>query len=81
MFATEQIANITDTEVFDSKMGLKIAVALTSWTTNAEMELDKEYGRIVFNRNDWTTFENGTIFSNKDEIPSHVCTKEELGLD
>ena len=37
IFSTEQIANITDTEVFDSKMGLKIAVALTSWTTNPEM--------------------------------------------
>ena len=37
IFSTEQIAAITDTEVFDSKMGLKIAVALTSWTTNPEM--------------------------------------------
>ena len=45
---TEQIANITDTEVFDSKMGLKIAVALSSWTTDPEMELTKEYGRIGF---------------------------------
>ena len=64
IFSTEQIAAITDTEVFDSTMGLKIAVALVSWGYEADIELTKEYGEIAFYRNAWTTYDNGTLVNN-----------------
>ena len=64
IFYTEQVANITDNEVFDTKMGLKIAVALVSWGEITEIELTKEYGEIAFYRNAWTTDDNGTLVNN-----------------
>ena len=81
MFATEQIANITDTEVFDTKMGLKIAVAFIGLDKNPEPILDKSFGRIVFTRWTWGVSADGTYFEMYDEIPSHYCTKNELGLE
>ena len=81
MFATEQIANITDTEVFDTKMGLKIAVAFVGLEYNPEPILDKSFGRIVFTKWTWGISADGTYYETFDEIPSHVCTKHELGLE
>ena len=53
IFSTDQISAIADSEVFDTTMGLKIAVAFTAWDTNPEPILDKSYGRVVFERWAW----------------------------
>ena len=81
IFSTEQIGNIKDTEVFDTKMGLKIAVAVTNYDTDPEPILDETFGRIVFIKSTWGRNADGTLFLSKDEIPSHYCTEEELGLE
>ena len=62
IFSTEQIGNIKDTEVFDTKMGLKIAVAVTNYDTDPEPILDESFGRIVFIKSYWGRNANGTLF-------------------
>ena len=43
--------------------------------------LDPSYGRITFSRYEWGTDENGVYFWGFEEMPSHTCTKEELGIE
>ena len=67
--------------VFDHSNGLAVAVAFTGWNNNREYELDKSIGEFIFINYEWGYDEDGTFFLKRDRIPSHVCTKEELGLE
>ena len=62
-------------------MGLKIAIALIEYNDHPEPILDETYGRIVFTRWNWYEDTDGNYFDTRDEIPSHYCSEEEIGLD
>lgn len=67
--------------VFDYSQGLNFAFAFTAYDSETEDILDPSYGRIIFSRYAWGELENGEYFVKIDEIPSHTCTKEELGIE
>ena len=67
--------------VFDQSMGLYVAVAFTGYNNNREYEIDKSIGEVVYTAYEWGYDEDGNSFLSRDRIPSHVCTKEELGLE
>ena len=71
----------TDDYVFDNSQGLAFAFAFTAYDSETEYILDPSYGRITFSRYEWGEEENGDYFVNFDELPSHVCNKEELGIE
>ena len=81
IFQTDLINSIPETEVFDTEMGLKIAVAFTEWDDNPDPILDKSYGRIVFYRETYSIDANHTVFYDHVELPSHYCSAEELNLE
>ena len=65
---------------FDYSNGLNFAVAFTEYNTNNEWELSPEYGSLVINSFSWGQNADGSYYSNRTKIPSHVCSKQELGL-
>ena len=74
LFSTDLINAIPESEVFDTSMGLKIAVAFTEWgDLNAPLEpiLDESYGRIAFYRESYGFDANNTFFYKHEELPSH----------
>ena len=84
IFSTDLIDSIAEKEVFDTTMGLKIAVAFVEWgdlSVNREPILDKSYGRIAFYREAYGYHANETFFYEYVELPSHYCTAEELNLE
>ena len=51
---------------------------MTKYDSNSTLTEDERYGELVFEFSAWDTSE---VFSqNKEEIPTHYCTDEELGL-
>ena len=67
--------------VFDYSQGLNFAFAFTAFDSETEDILDPSYGRITFSRYKWGEQQNGDYYSGFEEIPSHTCTKEELGIE
>ena len=67
--------------VFDHSNGLAIAVAFSGWNNKREYEIDKSIGEVVFKAYEWGNDNDGNFFVTQKIIPSHVCTKEELGLE
>ena len=65
---------INERETFSFKNGFNVAVALTSYSSETEMELDPSYGRLRFIKSIWGVNENGTIFWDKKEARSRLCT-------
>ena len=77
-----QDAYFTYEDVFDFSQGLNIGLAFTAYDTETEPILDPSYGRIVFNAFTWGGLdENGDFIpSTMNEIETHTCSPEELGL-
>ena len=67
--------------IFDFDQGLNFAIAFTSFDSEMEEILDPSYGRIVYKRFGWGIKENGDPWYEFEEIKSHNCSKEELGLE
>ena len=67
--------------MFDFQKGLNLAVGLTAYDSEREYILDKSIGELNFMAYEWGEDENGEVFARKTIIPSHVCSKEELGLE
>ena len=68
----------SDKDVFSSKEGFAIAVAFM----DADDEpIDLEKGDIKFYKNSWGNDADGAYYEDFSEIPSHICTDEDLGLD
>ena len=72
---------IDDRETFSIKNGFNIAVALTTYDSSTEMELHPSYGKLRLRKSTWGTREDGTIYWDKVEVPTRVCTPSELGLN
>ena len=60
---------------------MNIAVALTAWDSVKENILTPDIGRIVFREYRWGYDADGQYFVSQDYLPTHICTKEELGID
>ena len=78
---SKQDSYFTPDFIFDQEMGLNFAVAFTAYDNVQENILDEEYARIVFNSYQWGPDEEGNFKTEIKEIPSHTCTKEELGIE
>ena len=48
---------------------------------NEEWELDPSYDTLVFNSFEWGIKPDGKVFTERKRLPSHVCTKDELGIE
>ena len=42
--------------------------------------IDESIGKLIYKKFEWGENQDGSNFVNIEEIPSHVCTPEELGL-
>ena len=71
----------SDTDKFTYENGLNVAFAFTSFSNEEEWELDPAYGTLVFNSYEWGIKPDGTVFTERKRLPSHVCTKDELAID
>ena len=80
ILSSVETSAIPDTFEQNVENGLKIAVAFAKFDNNPEPILEKELGRVVLKKYYWGKHANGTSFSGHDEVPSHFCNQEELGL-
>ena len=76
-----KVKAIADDLVFSVEDGLNFAVAFTAYDDETEDILDPTYGNVAFRNYEWGPTPDGGFFENFDEIPSHTCTKEELGME
>ena len=79
---TSSTANYFDHEyVFDAKQGLELAIGFTAYDNEREYILDKSIGELMFVAYEWgEDAQSGDVFSKRERIPSHPCSKDELGL-
>ena len=79
---TSSTANYFDHNyVFDAEQGLELAVGFTAYDNNREWILDKSIGELAFIAYEWgEDKETGDVFVKRERIPSHPCSKDELGL-
>ena len=66
--------------VFDASQGLNFAIGFTAYDEETEDILDPSYGKVMFMKFEWGKRENDELYVEQKEIPSHVCTEEELGI-
>ncbi len=62
------------------KNGFNFAAAFTAYDSNPEPILDPTYGSLRFYHYRWGQ-QNDGLPNGRLRIPSHTCTREELGLD
>lgn len=73
--ATKDLA-FDATDIFNYENGFNIAVAFTEYNNNQEWELPPEYGSLKINSYSWGANPDGTFFTRRAELPTHVCSKE-----
>ena len=56
-------------------------MAFTGFNNRTGYEIDKSIGELVFTAYEWGNDFDGNFFVTRERIPSHVCSREELGLD
>ena len=61
--------------------GINFAIGFSPYDSSTEPVLFPEYGELVAVRSNWGEDENGIITWFQEEIPTHSCSREELGLD
>ena len=71
----------TPDDVFNHDNGLSIAVAFTAYDNEENWSLDNSYGELVFVAQEWADKQDGSIESSTKRINSHVCSRDELGLN
>ena len=70
-----------DNFVFSYKNGLNFAVAFTAYDGERDWILDPSYGSLIFNSYSWGANEDGTFFTERKKLNSHLCTDYEFGLN
>ena len=73
-----------DDYLFDYKQGLNIAAAFVDYSAgHHESILDPTYGELVYKSYEWgTDLDNpDSTYSGRTSIPSHPCSRDELGLE
>ena len=71
----------TDDDLFTYEQGMNIAVGFSGYDSQTEWALDKSYGDLVFNSYSWGNDENGNPFSKREPLDTHICSRENLGLE
>ena len=66
---------------FGFEQGFNIAVAFTAFDDEKEYILKPEIGKIVYRQYTWGFEAEDHYKLTQDYLPTHVCTKEELGID
>ena len=66
---------------FDASMGFSFAAGFMGYDGKSEPIDDPTIGEVVFKNYQWGENPDGSTFSYREQIKSHRCTKEELGLD
>ena len=61
-------------------MGLNFAIAFSAYDSETEDILDPSYGNLTFTYYRWGEDADGKPWLEFDEIPSHTCSQQELGL-
>ena len=69
-----------DYELSLADQGINFAVGFSPYDGSTEPILDPAYGDLVVVRSRWGEDENG-IYWTQEEIPTHTCSRQELGLD
>ena len=69
-----------DDDAFKGSAGFNVAIALTSFSEERQVELLPEYAELRVEYSIWDVKEDGKIFSDKIKLESHPCSHEELGL-
>ena len=72
---------IDETFRFGYEEGFNVAVAFTSYGNEKEYELLEKYGSLRFRGDQWGLNPDGSVYRNNTIFDSHICTREELGLD
>ena len=68
-----------ETDEFTHDQGFALALVLIN-EDDFEEPLDPAFGSLHFMVSSWATDENDKYYWRRDEIASHTCTQEELGL-
>ena len=67
--------------VFSSKNGLNLAVAFTAYDNEREWILEPAYGDLLIQSYEWGPNPDGTYITKRTPLNTHVCTREELGIN
>ena len=59
---------------------MNIAIAFIDYYADSGSLMDKSIGRLIYKRYEWGEKDDGSTYTIIEEIPSHICTSEELGL-
>ena len=68
-------------DTFDSTSGFMVAVALSDYLDEDKAGIDPTIGELVFTHYKWGQDADGKSFTGRYQVPSHPCSKEELGLE
>ena len=71
--------HLSPDDIISLDTGFNVAVALTAYDNETEYILDKSIGRLVYKSYSWGF--DGTFATFIDELPSHICSREELSLE
>ena len=69
-----------DYEINLADQGINFAIGFSPYDSSTEPILEPAYGDLVVVRSRWGEDESG-IYWTQEEVPTHTCTREELGLD
>ena len=70
-----------DDHKFGSEQGMNLAVAVNFYLNSiTNQTIDPSYGRLKFTKIAYGQNENGEFFSSINELETHACGEEELGL-
>lgn len=77
---TVEMQYLDDSFEFTTKNGFGIAAMFTAYDNEEEPILTPEYGELTFEYTSWGQEEDGTFYERFENLATHYCTEEELGL-
>ena len=80
VISTVNDLHFDDSFIFKSENGFNVAEAFTRYDDEKEWILDPSYGELLFNSYTWGPENDGSYFTERKKLESHICTREELGL-
>ena len=81
IMSTVDLNKFSPDDVFGSKNGFNLAIALTAYDNNPLPILDPTIGEIVFHHTTWGPNDNELIKLGVNSFESHTCSRAELGLE
>ena len=75
------VNELDDDATFGLANGFRVAAALTSYSDSEPIFDDPTIGEVIFNHYKWGQNPDGSLFADRFKIPTHYCTRQELGLE